>query len=174
MAANDCQASTDPRVDPGLASVGFIYNKSLLLSDKMSREQGRWTNSWRPVEASFLAEGGLSMPSQSCMCIKYVNSLYMTHHTQTRHIFINVNVTLGPRHTNATGGVRSSCTPIYVIDSVLRTRHNTLASQGTGLKVNLLSNVCFTYYENIIALFSSGAQRCRIVDNTINLFYNDF
>ena len=41
MAANDCQASTDPRVDQGLASVGFIYNKSLLLFDKMSREQGR-------------------------------------------------------------------------------------------------------------------------------------
>ena len=108
------------------------------------------------------------------MCNKYVNSPDATHHTQTQHIFINVNVTLGPRHSNATGGVRSSCSPIYAIDSVLRTQHNTLASQGTGLKVNLLSNVCFTYYENIIALFGSGAQRCRIVDNTINLFYNDF
>ena len=102
------------------------------------------------------------LPSECFMCNKYVNSPDATHHTQTQHIFINVNVTLGPRHSNATGGVRSSCSPIYAIDSVLRTQHNTLASQGTGLKVNLLSNVCFTYYENIIALFSSGAQRCRM------------
>ena len=40
MAVNDCQASTDSRVVPGLAIVDFIYNTSLLLFDKMSRDQG--------------------------------------------------------------------------------------------------------------------------------------
>ena len=61
MAANDCQASTDPRVDQGLASVGFIYNKSLLLFDKMSRDQGeRQQLEASAVDACSLFYGGFN------------------------------------------------------------------------------------------------------------------
>ena len=52
MAANDCQASTDSRVSPGLAFVGFIYNKSLLLFDKMSRDRGKGREREKQLEAS--------------------------------------------------------------------------------------------------------------------------
>ena len=59
MAVSDCQASTARGVGPCLAFVDFIYNTSLLLFDKMSRDQGEKQQlEASPVDACSLVYGG--------------------------------------------------------------------------------------------------------------------